>query len=117
MFTGGTIIAFMVVLTTKRPWPNELSLKKHFIKIVQKSVAFSTFISNEFFTVEKWDINGQADLKKDTSYKLFTVIDGEGEIIVDKVSYPLVKGKNFILPSDVISWTFDGDFSVIVSQK
>lgn len=30
----------MVVLTTKRPWPNELSLKKHFIKIVQKSVAF-----------------------------------------------------------------------------
>ena len=31
----------MVVLTTKRPWPNELSLKKHFIKIVQKSVAFS----------------------------------------------------------------------------
>ena len=43
MFTGGTIIAFMVVLTTKRPWPNELSLKKHFIKIVQKSVAFSLF--------------------------------------------------------------------------
>ena len=43
MFTGGTIIAFMIVLTTKRPWPNELSLKKHFIKIVQKSVAFSVY--------------------------------------------------------------------------
>ncbi|MCR4254202.1 hypothetical protein VMHJH1_09075 [Streptococcus uberis] len=50
-------------------------------------------------------------------HKLFTVIDGEGEIIVDNMSYPLIKGKNFILPSDVISWSFDGDFSVIVSQK
>lgn len=81
------------------------------------NICMTTFVSNDFFTVEKWEINGYVDLKKETSYKLFTVIDGEGEIIVDNMSYPLIKGKNFILPSDVISWSFDGDFSVIVSQK
>jgi len=42
MFTGGIIIAFTVVSITKHLWLSELSInKKHFIKIVQKTVAFS----------------------------------------------------------------------------
>lgn len=91
-----------------------VSYKKHYQTV--ENVDMTMFMSNEFFTVERWDVRGRSAFEKGEDYKLFTVIDGEGSLYVDGKEYLLVRGDNFILPSPVKKWTFSGRFSVMVSQ-
>lgn len=76
----------------------------------------TTLVSNTFFTVEKWDISDQVSCVKSSPYSLVSVIDGDGQLIVNNVNYPLQKGDHFILPSTVENWQYDGTLSLIVSH-
>ncbi|KXT78965.1 mannose-6-phosphate isomerase, class I [Streptococcus sp. DD13] len=74
-------------------------------------------VANDFFAVYKWQINGRVDFVKTVDYSLYSILNGQGEIVVDGVSYLLRKGDHFILPSDVTNWMMSGqDLEVIVSH-
>ncbi|MFS1663621.1 mannose-6-phosphate isomerase, class I [Streptococcus sp. zg-JUN1979] len=88
--------------------------RKHYQK--QGDLAITRFMSNSFFTVEKWELDGHVSLSKDSSYKLFTLIDGVGEISVADKTYPIKKADNFILPSDVTDWQLSGQMTFIMSE-
>lgn len=76
----------------------------------------TTFVSNEFFTVYKWDIHGKIEMNSTADYYLCSVLNGKGSIEVDGEIYPLEKGMHFILPSDCKKWEFQGQLELIVSH-
>lgn len=76
----------------------------------------TTLVSNAFFTVEKWDISGHIDCIKSSPYSLVSVIDGSGQLTVNGKNYPLKKGDHFILTSQIETWQYQGNLSLIVSH-
>lgn len=76
----------------------------------------TTFVSNEFFTVYKWDIHGEITMKSAAPYYLCSVLSGRGSIEVEEQVYPLEKGMHFILPSDCKKWKCQGQLELIVSH-
>ncbi len=65
----------------------------------------------KFYRVEKIDVNGKADFKDEKTYKLFSVINGEGEINGRKIK----KGQHFIMPVNYGKYTLSGKMSLIAS--
>lgn len=80
------------------------------------NATITTYVSNEFFTVYKWEIAGATKMTRTAPYYLVSVLAGEGSLEVDGQVYSLIKGQHFILPSDVTDWTFDGNLEMIVSH-
>lgn len=75
-----------------------------------------TLISNEFFTVFEWQIEGPMSFEREGLYTLVSVVEGEGSLIVDETIYNIEKGDHFLLPNEIDSWTLDGDLHLIASH-
>lgn len=76
----------------------------------------TTFIENEFFNVYEWKINGVETFKQQAPYTLVSVLEGEGELIIDETrAYELHKGMHLILPNDLKAWSIDGTLQIIAS--
>ena len=75
----------------------------------------TTFISNDFFSVYKLDTEGLSKFNHNKDFSLYSVIDGEGTIICEDITYPLNKGDHFILPHNIKYFEIDGNLEVIVS--
>lgn len=76
----------------------------------------TTLVSNSFFTVKDWRIDGKASLNKEAPYTLVSVLDGQGHLTVSGTRYSCSKGDHFLLPSSVDSWTFDGSLHMLASH-
>lgn len=79
-------------------------------------LASTLLVSNDFFTVYHWLVNGRADMKQTAPYLLVSILDGDGEISCDSASYSLKKGDHFILPNPITEWTFSGQLDIIASH-
>lgn len=77
----------------------------------------TTFISNSFFTVEKWDVCGSDTLPALARYTLVSVISGGGSLHVQDNEYSLSKGDHFILPVNFGPFTLDGELQFIISHE
>lgn len=75
-----------------------------------------TLVSNEFFTVFEWQIEGPMSFEREGLYTLVSVVEGEGSLIVDETIYNIEKGDHFLLPNEIDSWTLDGDLHLIASH-
>ncbi|BGE81251.1 mannose-6-phosphate isomerase, class I [Staphylococcus petrasii] len=76
---------------------------------------FTQFVSNEFFTVDKWDIEGSLKYEKTHDYCLVSIIEGRGTLVIDEESFEIEKGKHFILTTEDKDIKFEGDLNIIVS--
>jgi mannose-6-phosphate isomerase len=70
----------------------------------------TTFVSNAFFTVEKWEIKDRLSLKTN-HFKLMSVIDGSGMIN----GHPIQKGSHFIITAMAKDIAFKGNLTLICS--
>jgi mannose-6-phosphate isomerase len=75
----------------------------------------TTFVANDFFSVYKWEVNGNAAFKATAPYTLVSILDGNATLYIDQVATPVQKGDHFILPNEVQSWSLDGTITAIVS--
>lgn len=91
------------------PQPDQQTIKKDHASI-------TTFVSNEFFTVQEWKVVGKTTLEAEALYTLVSVLDGEGSLILNDTTYDLVKGTHFILPNEIKQWTLDGSLHIIASN-
>ena len=82
------------------------------IVVENEALSIIELVSNEFFTVSKYEVNGVArnQFKKPT-YTLISVIDGEGLIAGQSVK----KGDHIIVPVGVREVELDGKFEMIVA--
>lgn len=76
----------------------------------------TTFVECEYFTVHKWELNGQAVLEQDKKFLLLSVIDGEGALEHGGHSHSFKKGDHFLLPSDFGQYQLNGLAQLIVSH-
>lgn len=76
---------------------------------------FTQFVSNEFFTVERWDIISSFDFQKPHPYCLVSVIEGEGRVTVNDENVEITKGKHFILTTEDKEIEFSGELNIVVS--
>ena len=72
-------------------------------------------VSNDFFTIVKWNISGTLNYMKPREFVLISVLKGEGQVIIDGEVFDLVQGQNFILTSDDLDTIFEGQYEFIVS--
>lgn len=81
----------------------------------QNGLSIITYVQSEFFTVQKWQLNGEATVEQNQDYQLASIIEGSGQLTVDGISYPIVKGDHFLLPNGLGSVHLQGSAELIVS--
>lgn len=101
-----------VAVTTIPHVDPELTMETHKIDGLTETM----LVTNNFFTVKEWKIDGTASFQKDAPYTLVSVLDGEGQLTVEDKTYACSKGDHFILPATIKAWTFDGNLHMIVSH-
>ncbi|MBO1199146.1 class I mannose-6-phosphate isomerase [Staphylococcus simiae] len=72
-------------------------------------------VSNDFFTLVKWEVSGTLNYMKPREFCLVTVLEGEGQVIVDGAIFKLMMGTSFILTSEDLDSVFEGDFTLMIS--
>ncbi len=86
-------------------------------KITQESQAvFTELVKDNYFTVEKWDIRGHTDSQLTMPFMLFSVLEGEGELVINGRNIPIWKNDHFILPSTIKDFEINGYCQMIVSH-
>ncbi|WP_150274459.1 mannose-6-phosphate isomerase, class I [Paenibacillus tepidiphilus] len=81
------------------------------------SLSVTAFVSNSFFTVEKWDLSGSAEQPEQAQYTLVSVIEGSGQLRTASGEYTLNKGDHLILPAGFGPYTLAGELQLIVSRE
>ncbi|MGN1396244.1 MAG: hypothetical protein ACI4WD_06945 [Lactococcus garvieae] len=76
----------------------------------------TSFVENEYFSVEKWDVKGDAIFEQPYPFLLCSVIDGSGTIVHQGAEYKLEKGAHFMLPNQFGEFSLNGDMELIVSH-
>jgi mannose-6-phosphate isomerase len=101
------------VEVTKTPFTqNQLSVMHEKVE----NLSITHFVQGDYFSVEKWKLNGLAHLKQQKQFLLVSVIDGEGELTKEDKRYSFKKGDHFILPTSFGEYELVGDTKCIVSS-
>ncbi|GGO02954.1 mannose-6-phosphate isomerase, class I [Saccharibacillus kuerlensis] len=82
-----------------------------------EGVTITKFVSNEFFTVQKWEVDGQAEFGLRDGYTIVSILDGEGYLKAETGEYPLKKGDHFILPAGFGPYEIEGKLTTISSWE
>lgn len=86
-------------------------------KIIENdNFKFTTFVSNNFFSVHKLDVFNEYISIQDKPFELYSVLEGNGKLISTSNEYNLSKGDNFILPSNFGEFKLSGNMQLIVSH-
>ncbi|MEK5418593.1 mannose-6-phosphate isomerase, class I [Paenibacillus sp. FSL L8-0708] len=75
------------------------------------------FVSNSYFTVEKWEIIKKTKLPVHPKYSLISVIEGSGYLFIHDDKYRLNKGDHLILPVDCGPYEIEGMIQLIISRE
>ncbi|WP_018664799.1 mannose-6-phosphate isomerase, class I [Heyndrickxia acidiproducens] len=79
-------------------------------------VVITAFAKEQFFSVYKWDVSGQAAFTQNEPFQLVSVLNGTGTLKTGGASYPLEKGMHFLLPAGFGEFEMEGRLSMIVSH-
>lgn len=72
----------------------------------------TTYVESDFFSVYKYEVNGEAVFEQDKPFLLMSVLAGSGKIN----EYALAKGDHFILPHGFEEFKLSGDLELMVSH-
>lgn len=81
----------------------------------QDGLTKTTFVECDYFSVEKWEVNGTKQLTQTNDFLLCSVIEGHGSIQIQEAEYPFQKGDHFLLPSTIGEYSITGTSELIVS--
>ncbi|MGV2623168.1 UNVERIFIED_CONTAM: mannose-6-phosphate isomerase, class I [Halobacillus marinus] len=83
----------------------------------QEDLRKERLVEEKYFSVYRWDLEGECKGLTPEPYVLLSVIDGTGEVIVEGRSYPFKKGDHLIIPATVKTFDLKGNASLIVSNS
>src|SRR5699024_1054765 len=100
---------------------------KEVIEVTQENINIATdteivenhkriqLVSNDFFTMVKWEISGTLNYMKTREFVLVSVLKCSEQVIIDSVIYEVTQGQNLILNSDYLDTIFEGNYELIIS--
>lgn len=104
-----------------------LEKSKVAIKIIEDKNEIKTFekddyeerilTANEYFEVREFVIENEAAFKREKPYLLESVVEGEGEIIIENESYSIKKGDFFIITSKTNEYKIKGNLTIVESNS
>lgn len=56
-------------------------------------------VRGQYFNVDKYLVDGTFEDETNKNFKIFSILDGEGEIICNNISYKIVKGNTYFIPA------------------
>ncbi|MEH7117149.1 mannose-6-phosphate isomerase, class I [Neobacillus vireti] len=74
------------------------------------------FVKSNYFTVSKWELDGEANLNQSLLFKLVSVLSGEGILEINGTSYPFKKGDHILLPFEFGEYKLCGKADFIISH-
>lgn len=74
-------------------------------------------LSNEYFEVRKYKVDRKLELKRERSYLMESVIEGEGKLIIDNEVYPIKKGDFFILTNKCEAYKIEGNLTFVEANS
>jgi mannose-6-phosphate isomerase len=74
------------------------------------------FVKSNYFTVSKWELDGEVNLNQSLLFKLVSVISGEGILEKNGTSYPFNKGDHILLPFEFGEYKLKGKAEFIISH-
>ncbi len=89
----------------------------HPVKTEENGLTQIQLVNSDYFTVYRWEVDGEYALHSDHPYLLVSVLSGEGNITSGEASYSLNQGDHFIIPSTMKECHFEGDLEMIVSKS
>lgn len=75
------------------------------------------FLTNEYFKVYKWEVQGELSIPIEGQIFLATVLEGSGQLIVDGKEYPLEKGQSFVIPADAKDIALKGKELTLIASN
>ena len=85
------------------------SLANQEVSDLQNGTA-TKLVSSEFFTLTKYEMNGENTINNDKPFQMVTVIKGNGTIDGNDVKM----GDNFVVCSDQDAVVYDGNMTVMI---
>ncbi len=79
------------------------------------NIKVTQLAEERYFGVYKIEVSGEAELTKNDTGNLFTVLEGQGRIKVEDTVYDIKKGDSFILTTQCSDCRLDGDMLLIGS--
>ncbi|VTX53523.1 mannose-6-phosphate isomerase, class I [Gemella haemolysans] len=79
------------------------------------NIKVTQLAEERYFGVYKIEVSGEAELTKNDTGNLFTVLEGQGRIKVEDTVYDIKKGDSFILTTQCSDCLLDGDMLLIGS--
>ena len=79
------------------------------------NIKVTQLAEERYFGVYKIEVSGEAELTKNDTGNLFTVLEGQGRIKVEDIVYDIKKGDSFILTTQCSDYLLDGDMLLIGS--
>ena len=92
---------------------NKVTPEKEISKI--DNAIITKLVEEKYFTVAKIELDGSANIEKNATGNLFTVINGSGLVIIDNHSYAIKKGDSFILTTACKNYKLEGNLFLITS--
>lgn len=92
----------------------ELEIKPEVKK--KDKITETKLVECDYFTVYKYEINGEVVLEQNRPFMLFSLIDGNGILKVDNEQYRIKKGDHFMIPSNTKNFTLEGNITIITTH-
>lgn len=90
--------------------------ESHVETVVLGDFIQTTYIENDFFTVQKWSIVGTARFEPKDHFLIMSVIHGSGSLECGDALYALRKGDHFLLPRSLGPYHIRGRLELMVSH-
>lgn len=92
--------------------PADIAQQNDFVSNDLENGSRTTLIESEFFTVDKYDLNGKNTIINDKPFQMVSVIEGSGTLDTMEVK----KGDNFVICSDQQETILDGTMQVMIAS-
>lgn len=92
--------------------PADIAQQNDFVSSDLENGSRTTLIESEFFTVDKYDLNGKNTIINDKPFQMVSVIEGSGTLDTMEVK----KGDNFVICSDQQETILDGTIQVMIAS-
>jgi mannose-6-phosphate isomerase len=86
------------------------------LKIQKNGAIVTTLVSNSFFTIKHIAVDRDARFDSDDRFVIYSVIEGNGELLFESIASPLNKGDFFILPANFGPYQLFGKMELILSK-
>lgn len=85
-------------------------------KVIQ-DLKIETLVEEQYFSVYHWELNGKVTRELTDKFLLVSVIKGTATLKIDKQTFTIEKGNNFILPHGVQTFDLYGHAELVVSHS